>query len=97
MTELHLLLIVLRVSPDCSVTVEGSCSVTHDESDDYAETEIELKELIVKANISSQALNALLVPLVVRKVTVLNCTILNEREENNTFATSLKVFKNSWI
>ena len=92
MAELHLLLVILPVSAGCSVTLEGSCSVTHDESDGYdTKGEINLKELTVKANMSTQALDALLAPLVVSKVVIQNCTILNEREENNTFTTPHEV------
>ena len=66
--ELHLLLVILPISADCSVTLEGSCSVTYDESDDCDDNgDINLKELKVKANLSPQALDALLSPL---KVTI---------------------------
>ena len=89
MAEFYLLLLILPVSADCSVTLEGSCSVTHDGAKDRVE--IIIKELIVKANISSHALDALLIPLVVQNMKLKNCAILNEEDENNTFTTPQKV------
>ena len=96
--DLHLLLMTLQVSSDCFVSLEGSCSVTNDASDSYEATPVlKLKELIVKANMSTQALNALLIPLVVSKVTIQSCTLLNEGEENHTFNKHHEVIKSPLI
>ena len=74
------------------MTISGSCSVMHDESDviDSANI-INLQKLLIEVNISTQSLDALLTPLAVKLVKVQNCTILEEGNENNYFVTSLRV------
>ena len=55
------------------------------------EPEIRLRQLTVKANMSSQSLQALLTPLTVGKVTLLQCVIMEEGKENNNFTKPGKV------
>ena len=92
MIEFHLLLRILEETAESCLTIDGSCSITQHEGDIVkGEPEIRLKQLTVKANMSSQSLQALLAPLTVCKVTLQQCIILDEGQENNEFTKATKV------
>ena len=90
--ELHLLLRILEETTESCLTIDGSCSITQHEGDIVkGEPEIRLKQLTVKANMSSQSLQALLAPLTVGKVMLQQCIILDKGKENNKFTKPHKV------
>ena len=91
-SELHLLLRTLAETADTCLTIDGSCSITQHDGDIVKdEPEIRLKQLTVKANMSSQSLQALLKPLAVGSVYIHDCNILNEGQENNLFTEQKEV------
>ena len=93
MSDLHLLLRILDETTESCLTIDGSCSITHHEGETAkGEPEIRLKQLTVKASMSSQSLQALLTPLTVGNVYIHGCNILNEGQENNVFTEQQKVF-----
>ena len=91
-SELHSLLRTQELTAESCLTIDGSCNITQHEGDIVkGEPEIRLKQLTVKANMSSQSLQALLIPLAVGKVTLQQCIILDEGKENNKFIEPIEV------
>ena len=87
-----MLLRTLEETTQSCLTIDGSCSITqYDGGIIQSEPVIRLKQLTVKASMSSQSLQALLAPLAVHKVKLQQCRILDEGKENNDFTRPIKV------
>ena len=72
------------------IIIHGSCRIQHHEGDIVQdEPEIRLKQLTVKANMSSQSLQALLAPLAADTVKLRQCIILDANKQTIDFAEKL--------
>ena len=86
-----MLLRTLQDVNHCRLVINGSCSIVDDKADIQDDSKINLKELIVKASMSTQTLSALLKPLVIIEVKLQDCTITDNDKENNLLPKELQV------